>query len=614
MKAVRRAAAADAEYQRWLQSPPVNSSANDGLLFTDGRLRVPADAALRTRIMAELHDSPTGAHCGRDRMMAEAKRRFDWQGMAAEVERYVLTCDACQRNKHSKQLKPGLLMPLPLPEEPCLHWTTDAVSGLPKTKSGFDAIQVYVDRLTKLKRFAPGHTSDGSVQLADATLRTIIGPHGMPKSIVSDRDKRITAKFWKELSRLLGSEINLSTAYHPQSDGQSEREIQTLITALRSYANAMGNDWDQFLPALELAFNSKQQASTGAAPFTLVYGTEARLPIDCALDGAKPATLPAVEDRAEGMRKALNSARSRTEIAQARQKRLADQHRRLMQLKEGDQVLLATEGLRLRSGTHKLTGRYIGPFTVIGSVNDNAVTLILPPLLGALHPTVNISRLKLYRDGRVLFPSRPVQFQQPPAVSTDTNGAESYEVESVLAQRGGGARGRGRQLLVRWKGYGAEHDQWVSRSELMQSAAEAVADSDARQRVGSQHAMQILTLNSLSTPSSPPHLVAARTKDAPRRPAPAGRSKAAAEQAARKQIVPDALRCIGFCSGCVVDGTKTCGALGDGQSRCGCAKSGMDPMPELCNHCKAMPGAEETYERSGRAARRQQLQAVIPTN
>ena len=191
---------------------------------------------------------------------------------------------------------------------------------------------MYVDRLTKLKRFAAARTTDGSVQLANTTLRTIIGPHGMPKSIVSDRDPRITARFWRELSRVLGSEVNLSTAQHPQSDGQSEREIQTLITALRSYVNAMGNDWDEYLPALELAFNSKQQASTGAAPFTLVYGTEARLPIDCALDDARPATVPAVAERAERMKQALDHARSKAEQAQAKQKRLADRHRRLLQL------------------------------------------------------------------------------------------------------------------------------------------------------------------------------------------------------------------------------------------------------------------------------------------
>ena len=502
MSEVRQAAAADGVYQRWLQEPPPGTHANRGLLFLEaGQMRVPDDAALRTRILAELHDSTTGAHCGRDRMLSEMQRRFDWRGMARDVEQYVLTCDSCQRNKHSKQLKPGLLMPLPLPEEPCLHWTTDAVSGLPKTKRGFDAIQVYVDRLTKLKRFAVARTTDGSVQLANTTLRTIIGPHGMPKSMVSDRDPRITARFWKELSRVLGSEINLSTAQHPQSDGQSEREIQTLITALRSYANAMGNDWDEYLPALELAFNSKQQASTGAAPFTLVYGTEARLPIDCVLDGARPPTVPAVGERAERMRLALDHARSHAEQAQAKQKRQADRHRRLLRLSEGDQVLLATEGLQLRSGTHKLTGRFIGPFRVLGSVNDNAVTLDLPPLLGALHSTFNISRLKLYRDGRALFPGRPQRLYQPPAVERDTNGVASYAVEAVLAQRGAGAR---RELLVRWKGYGAEHDEWQLRSELSHSAPLKVAEFDALRQNGSYYAAQAVLQQLLTRASTPP--------------------------------------------------------------------------------------------------------------
>jgi hypothetical protein len=364
------------------------------------------------------------------------------------------------------------------------------VTGLPKSKDGYDAIQVYVDRLTKLKRFAPARTSDGSVQLANTTLRTIIGPHGTPKSLVSDRDPRITAKFWKELARLMGTQSSLSSAHHPQSDGQSEREIQTVITALRAYVNAMGNDWDAYLPALELALNSKPQASTGAAPFTLVYGTEARLPIDCALDEARPTTVPAAGDRAQRMKKALSLARSKAEAAQARQKRLADRHRRLLRLKEGDQVLLSTENLQLRSGTHKLTGRYIGPFKVIGSVNDNAVTLDLPPLLGALHPTFNISRLKLYRDGSARFPTRPQPLHQPPAVSTDTNGAASYEVDCVLAQRGSQYR---REMLVHWKGYGSEHDQWLPRRELARTAPAAVAEFEARQGYGLDDVAQLHT-------------------------------------------------------------------------------------------------------------------------
>ena len=290
-----------------------------------------------------------------------------------------------------------------------------------------------------------------------------------------------------------------------QSDGQSEREIQTVITALRGYVNAMGNDWDDYLPAIELALNSKPQASTGAAPFTLVYGTDARLPIDCALDGVRPATVPAAGDRAQRMKKALDLARSKAELAQARQKRLADRHRRLLQLTAGDQVLLSTENLQLRSGTHKLTGRYIGPFRVVGSVNDNAVTLDLPPLLGALHPTFNISRLKLYRDGSALFPARPQPLHQPPAVTTDTNGAASYEVECVLAQRGSRYR---RELLVHWKGYGSEHDQWQPRRELALTAPAAVADFDARQDHGG-----LDSAAQLHAPAQP-HTVAAGSRQA----------------------------------------------------------------------------------------------------
>lgn len=213
-----------------------------------------------------------------------------------------------------------------------------------------------------------------------------------------------------------------------------------------------------------------------------MYGTDARLPVDCVLDEVRPATVPAAADRATRIKQALDAARSKTELAQSRQKRLADRHRRLLQLKEGDQVLLSTEHLQLRSGTHKLTARYIGPFRVKGLVNDNAVTLELPPLLGALHPTFNISRLKVYHDGHRLFPGRPQRRTEPPAVRTDTNGVGEWEVECIVAQRGTGAS---RQLLVRWLGYGPEDDQWQPRALLTKTAPFAVAEFDALQQGGS---------------------------------------------------------------------------------------------------------------------------------
>jgi hypothetical protein len=200
------------------------------------------------------------------------------------------------------------------------------------------------------------------------------------------------------------------------------------------------------------------------------------------------------------MKLALDHARSQAERAQAKQKRLADRHRRLLELKDGDQVLLATESLQLRSGTHKLTGRYIGPFRVMGLVNDNAVTLSLPPLLGALHSTFNISRLKPYRDSLAAFPGRPQKLYQPPAVSTDTNGASQYDVERVMAQR---TRGGRRELLIRWTGYGPEHDEWQARSELKQTAPLKVAEFDALQG-GFNGAMQAALYQLLGHPT--PHL------------------------------------------------------------------------------------------------------------
>jgi RNase H-like domain found in reverse transcriptase/Reverse transcriptase (RNA-dependent DNA polymerase)/Integrase zinc binding domain len=481
VQAIRTAAASDPQYQQRLASPPTDWHVESDVLFDDQhRLVVPNDAALRTRILAELHDSVTGAHAGRDRMTADAKRRFHWDGMATAIEQYVTTCDACQRNKTSKQLTPGLLMPLPIPEEPCMHWTTDAVSGFRKSKRGHTSIQVFIDRRTKLKRLAATRITDGAVQMAHTILRTIIGPHGVPMSMLSDRDTRITARVTTELQRALGTQTVLSTAFHPQTDGQSEREIQTLTTVLRSYVNAMGDDWDEYLPALELALNSKVQASTGASPHYLVYGTEPRLPVDCMLDELRPTTTrhPVVGDRLSRMKTALAAAFDRTEIAQARQKRAADRHRRLMELKSGDLVMLSTEGLQLRSGTHKLTQRYIGPFKVTDVVNANAVTLELPEQLEALHATFNISRLKLYRDGTTLFPGRPRQHHAPPAVEADTNGVTEYEVQCIVAERG---PVRNRQLLVRWLGYAPEHDEWKPRRDLLRTARRAVEEWDALQ-------------------------------------------------------------------------------------------------------------------------------------
>ena len=478
-EALIEAAKADTKYTAKLEHLPDDHKVVDGLIMQpDGCLLVPNNSTLRTQLLAECHDSPTGGHLGRDKTLHAMKARFAWDGMATAVDKYVASCDACQRNKPSQQSTPGLLMPLPIPDRPCLAWTQDAVTGLPTTKRGNDAIQVYVERLCKLKHFAAGKSTDGASELASSFVHTVVRAHGVPEEIISDRDPRFTAHFYDELTKLMGITLRMSTARHPQTDGQSEREIRTLTTALRAFCNSNQDDWDDYLDMLELGFNCSVQASTQKAPYELVYGYLPRLPVDVALAQFTPRN-PAATDRAERMQQALRFAREHLMTAQERQAANANRHRRADAFKVGDQVLLSADGLRLRNFANKLTSRFLGPFKVTAVVNANAYTLQLPPQLEALHPSFNIDKLKRYTDGSSLFPTRPQPFDRPPPVAeADSNGDQVFEVERIVAQR---KRGRCLEYLVSWRGYPAEENTWEPL-RVLRNAADAVADYHARQR------------------------------------------------------------------------------------------------------------------------------------
>ena len=475
--AIHAAAALDATYLTLLVTPPADTQVHSGLLWDAAgqRLYVPSDTALRTRVIAHCHDDLTGAHFGRDKTLAAVQQRFCWRGLTADVELYVKTCDTCQRTKLSQQLTPGALMPLPLPEHPCREWTNDAVTGLPKTKRSNDAIQVYVERMCKLKHFVASKKTDGAKELAGHFVHTVVRAHGVPDKIVSDRDPRFTAHYYRELAKLIGTKVSMSTARHPQSDGQSEREIKTLITALRAYCNAHQDDWDDYLDMLELGFNSTVQASTRASPFELLYGTKPRLPIDVAMSTLAPRN-PAAVDRATRMRDGLKFAREHLLTAQASQIRNAS--RRQASFAIGDLVLLTTHGLALTGTENKLTTRWLGPFPVVGIVNNNAYTLRLPTQLQALHATFNIDKLKRYHSTEQ-FATRPAQMNRPPPDAlADSNGDQQWEVERVTAQR---YKGRRMEFLVRWRGYPIEESTWEPRSGLA-GAPDALSDWESASR------------------------------------------------------------------------------------------------------------------------------------
>ena len=461
--AILLAAESDASYQAWLLQPPAGTMVYNGLLWQEdgGRLYVPRDAALRTRILAHCHDDITAAHFGRDKTLAAVQQRFIWHGLATAVEEYVATCDSCQRNKPSQRLTPGALMPLPIPDYVGQEWSQDAVTGLPMTKRGHDAIQVYVERLSKVKHFDATHKADGASELISSFIHTVVRPHGVPESVVSDRDPRFTAHYYAELTTLLGVKLNMSTARHPQSDGQTEREIRTLITALRAYCNENQDDWDEHLDMLELGFNCAVQSSTQLSPYEILYGQKPRLPIDAALSTIAPRN-PAAINRTLRMAEALTFAREH--IIHAQERQVHNASRREAFFSVGDEVLLSTDGLLLAGFQNKLTSRFVGPFVVTAEVNRNAYAVALPSRMQALHSTFNIDKLKLYRRSTA-FPARPLQFvRPPPAVDADSNGqSEQWFVERITAQK---KKGKQTLYLVLWEGYPAEESTWQTRADL----------------------------------------------------------------------------------------------------------------------------------------------------
>jgi len=412
---------------------------------------------------------------GKDKTIDQVKRRFYWPKMDEEIQSYVTSCDACQRNKPSHQAKIGLLQPLPIPERPWQQVSMDLIVALPTSKSGHDAIVVFVDKLTKMVHYAPCKTNITAPQLAEVAMREVIRLHGVPESLLSDRDPRFTAHFWRALWDQLGTKLTMSTAYHPQTDGQTERANRTLEEMLRSFVNWRQNDWDQHLSTLEMAINNAKQASTGFSPFYLNYGQEVRLPLDDALGplSGQASKNPEATERIRVLKDAIEKAKSSILKAQGRQSKYADQHRREVSLNVGDSVLLSTEHLRMvgNSRTPKFTFKYIGPFKIKRKVGENAYELELPPTL-QIHPVLNVSRLKPYRDGFLSHPDRHRQHHRPEPEVIREDGAEMYEVEQIIAKRGG--RGSRIEYLVEWKGYPTWEATWEKKSNIIESASETI--------------------------------------------------------------------------------------------------------------------------------------------
>ena len=461
-----------------------------GRVWCDGRLYVPKNLALRTKILREYHDSATAGHLGRDKTIELVSRYFAWSGMAKQVGEYVTTCEKCQQNKPSQQKPAGALMPIASPDTAGHTWTMDLITQLPESASGNDAIIVWVCKFSKLRHFTACRTDIDAPTLARVFLRDIVRLHGLPRHIISDRDPKFTAHFWKAFWGAVGTTLNMSSAYHPQSDGQTENANKVLEIMLRSVVDFDQKDWDEHLAAAELAINNAKSETTGYTPFYLYYSREATVSMDLAIEqllkvpeAQELQRNPAAAEEIARWRVAVLRAKENTELAQKRQEKYANQKRREVEYKVGDRVYLDTKNLKLvgvSKRARKLTPEREGPYRITRVINRNAYELDLPPTL-KIHNRINISRLQPYKDGSAKFPDRPRPYTRPPPEAVEDSGAPEWEVDRVLDHRKIGRTNRV-QYLVRWKGYPDSEATWEP-IENLDGALELVVEYNQKKKV-----------------------------------------------------------------------------------------------------------------------------------
>ena len=440
----------------------------DGLMYrTDAcggapRLCIPDAPGVRLKLLKELHDAPMAGHFGYRKTLDLIQARYFWPRMASDVKRYVASCDDCQRNKSTNQPPSGLLRPLEIPKGRWQEIAMDFITGLPTTVSGYDCILVVVDRLTKRVHLSPTCATASAPDVAKLFIRDIVRLHGVPRVIVSDRDTRFTSRFWTSLFEQLGTKLALSTAFHPQTDGQTERTNRTIGQTLRHYVAHNQADWETVLPLLEFALNNATSASTGFSPFLLDLGYQPTMPSDLGTRVARHDN-EATDDFVRTMQRNLQTAKDAILLAQNEQAAYYNDAHKHVTFAVGDRVMLDARNhstTATKQVCKKLGPRYIGPFCIISKVSDHAYHLDLPAN-ARMHPVVNVSYLKRYQQSPLEFLPRTNNERAPP-VSDD--GGQEWEVERILQERG---RGKRKSYLVKWLSYPEYDSTWEPLQNLV---------------------------------------------------------------------------------------------------------------------------------------------------
>ncbi|KAL0150345.1 hypothetical protein M9458_054347 [Cirrhinus mrigala] len=327
-------------------------------------------------------------HPGANSTLSLLSERFWWPDMARDVRRYVRGCKECAMSKSPRHLPAGKLHPLPIPNRPWSHLGVDFMTDLPSS-DGNTCILVIVDRFSKFCHLLPLKGLPTAMETAESLFNHVFRYYGIPEDIVSDRGPQFISRVWKSFFKLLGVTVSLSSGYHPQTNGQTERKIQEVGRFLRTFCHGHQNSWNQFLGWAEYAQNSLRQPSTGLTPFQCVLGFQPPLfPWN-----GEPSDVPAVDHWFRESERVWDNAHHHLQRAVRRTKAVADQRRITgPTFTPGQKVWLSTRDIRLRLPSKKLSPRFVGPFTILEQVNPVTFKLQLPPHY-KIHPTFHVSHV-----------------------------------------------------------------------------------------------------------------------------------------------------------------------------------------------------------------------------
>ena len=440
----------------------------EGLWRKGDRVAIPDADGIRERILEAMHDAPLSGHPGVERTTELISRFYWWPKMKEQILEYVRTCDECQMNKASRRKAHGLLQPLPIPEKRWSSVSMDLITSLPLTTDGHDAIIVFVDRLTKMAHFAATTTNVTAPELADIFVNTVIKLHGVPKSLISDRDSKFTSSFWARICDRLGMVQGMSSAFHPQTDGQTERMNSVLEDMIRHYTSDRQDNWDKLLACAEFAVNNSYNKSIKSTPFYLNYGDHPDTPLTVNISTSG---VPGADQFAESLQHTVQQAKRDISAAQQRQAHYANKTRQEIVFTQGQKVLLNTKNITFtktgRVGSKKFMPKYIGPFLVDKMVGKAAVKLQLPATY-RIHNVFHVSLIKPYNESGNIHPAHPIE---------EVEGIPNWELSKILSHKWTQRAGKIiTEYLVQWQDLNPDQASWVPENRMIDTYRDALVN------------------------------------------------------------------------------------------------------------------------------------------